>query len=346
MDLKQQYNIGDIRFHTVLLFNQEAVEACGTICHDLYGIYPTWRRPSTRRRRRRSPRGRCSRWPTAATACTRSSSTRTSRAWGWARWTTRRSRARNVMKTMMVQSLRSVPAGTDARGGQRRRRAAGHADNTFTTGTNPFLADSDGDCFDDNFEALRADQGFVAGNDKDARGCDPASPLTPGCVCRDTDGDGLSQYAEALREDAAPDLVDSDGDGIPDGLEARYGLDPLDAQRRAGHGRGRPPGRGRDPRRHAIPPGRDRTFFDREGYQYDDHRATAAPRRQRLLRLHRVQHRAGDAAAARRACRRATTCSSCGSPRRRESGGVHRLRRVADRLRLGPVRCPRACACR
>ncbi len=40
MELKDQYNVGDIRMHTVLLFNQEAVRLCGPICQDLYGTYP------------------------------------------------------------------------------------------------------------------------------------------------------------------------------------------------------------------------------------------------------------------------------------------------------------------
>ncbi len=40
IQLKSQYNIGDIRLHTVLVFNKAAVTACGLMCEDLYGTYP------------------------------------------------------------------------------------------------------------------------------------------------------------------------------------------------------------------------------------------------------------------------------------------------------------------
>ena len=61
---------------------------------------------------------------------------------------------------------------------------------------------------------------------RDARGCDPASPTTPGCVVRDLDGDGLSQFAEVFLQTSGT-LADTDRDGLPDGLEVRWGLDPL-----------------------------------------------------------------------------------------------------------------------
>ncbi len=43
----------------------------------------------------------------------------------------------------------------------------------------------------------------------------------------DIDGDGLSNWEEYLRQ-TDPTQSDSDGDGMPDGFESRYGLDPLD----------------------------------------------------------------------------------------------------------------------
>ncbi len=51
-------------------------------------------------------------------------------------------------------------------------------------------------------------------------------PANPNCDLNDTDGDGLSTCAEQyLGTDVG--IVDSDSDGIPDGLEVRYGFDPL-----------------------------------------------------------------------------------------------------------------------
>ena len=133
--------------------------------------------------------------------------------------------SRNVVKSLIARSLRSDPSGNGRVVDSDGDGLPDDQDQPFVHGTNQFIADSDGDCFDDNFEVIHSDLGFDPAV-KDIRGCDPASPLTRNCVCRDTDGDGLSQFAEAYLK-TRPGLVDSDGDGIPDGLEAQYGLDPL-----------------------------------------------------------------------------------------------------------------------
>jgi hypothetical protein len=271
MELKQQYNIGDLRLHTVLLFNLEAVRNCGPICQDIYGEYVRW--PG----RIPVPDG-----PVAARSI--------------ARWTleqlARRGNgvyqefndfsgigllnlgaldysslfSRNVMKTLMVQALSSEPGGegraVDADGDG----LIDERDTDFANQTSRFAADSDVDGFDDTFEVRRRDEGFRP-DQKDGRGCDPMSPLSPGCTPRDTDGDGLSQYAEAYLKTRAT-LVDSDADGLPDGLEARYGLDPLSPQG-AGldtDGDGVPDGL--ELRRGSHPTRRDLEFQERNAYQY------------------------------------------------------------------------------
>ncbi|MEW6432825.1 MAG: VWA domain-containing protein [Myxococcota bacterium] len=233
MELKQQYNIGDIRLHTVLLFNLEAVRACGPICQDVYGQYVRWPGPVA------VPDG-----PAAAKDI--------------ARWTLQQLAqrgngvyqefndftgigqlnlgaldysslfSRNVMKTLMVQALSSEPGDTDRVVDTDGDGLIDEQDNDFSNKTNKFFSDTDGDGFDDAFEVRSFDDGFRP-DTKDGRGCDPASPLTPNCTSRDTDGDGLSQWAEAYLK-TRPTLVDSDGDGVPDGLETRYGLDPLKPQ--------------------------------------------------------------------------------------------------------------------
>jgi len=273
MDLKQQHNIGDLRFHTVLLFNQAAVQACGSICTDIYGVYPTVAQ---------------SQYPAAAKQI--------------ATWTLKRMAERgngvyqefvnsdiqglglgaldytslaapNAMKTLLVQSLTSVPGGTQRKVDSDGDGLPDDADNTLLNGTSPFIPDSDGDCLDDNFEVRHKDQGFLAGNDLDVRGCDPRSPLTPNCVCRDTDGDGLSQFTEDYLK-TGTGLIDTDGDGVPDNLEVRYRLDPLT-----------PNVAGLDTDGDGIPdldeflaesdPTRpDRALFERDGYQYE---VTARP---------------------------------------------------------------------
>jgi len=277
MELKDQHNVGDVRMHTVLLFNQEAVRACGPICQDIYGVYPGVE-PA--------------RYPEAAKKV--------------AAWLLRRFAeigngvyqefndtaeisnlglgaldyssfaSRNVMKTLMVEALSSLPGDTGRVLDSDGDGVPDSIDNGFTLKTNPFVADSDGDCLDDGFEYRREDQGFRAANDLDARGCNPASPLTPNCVCRDTDGDGLSQFAEDFLR-TRTGIVDSDGDGVPDGMEARWGLNPLENSV-AGldtDGDGIPDAlelrAGSDPTR------RDKAFFERFGYQYETRIAEVRP---------------------------------------------------------------------
>lgn len=230
VDLKEQHNVGDVRLHTVLMFNEEAVRNCGPICQDVYGQYVRWPGPTP-----------VADGPAAAQRIA---------AWTLDQLAQRGNgvfqefknfsglaqlnlgaldysslASRNVLKSLVVQALSSEPGleqrqvDTDGDG------LPDEIDNDFSAHTNKNFIDSDEDGFDDTFEVRHFDEGFRA-DGKDGRGCNPQSPLTPGCTSVDTDGDGLSQYAETyLRTNAQ--TIDSDGDGIPDGLEVRYGLNPL-----------------------------------------------------------------------------------------------------------------------
>ncbi|MCS6912507.1 MAG: VWA domain-containing protein, partial [Myxococcota bacterium] len=85
-------------------------------------------------------------------------------------------------------------------------------------GTDPKLGDTDGDGFRDGFEEQRL-----------ARGFDPRLPSKPWYACSDRtdlDADGLLTCEEQVIG-TDPRLPDSDSDRMPDGLEVRYGLDPL-----------------------------------------------------------------------------------------------------------------------
>ncbi len=276
MELKLQYNIGDIRLHSVLLFNTEAVRACGPICQDLYGRYV------------RYPGGGAAPVPVADGPTA---------AHNIARWVLQQLALRgngvyqefndfygigqlslgaldysslmskNVMKTLLVQPMSSEPGEVDRVVDADGDGLPDTEDNDFSWKTNKFFADTDGDGFDDRFEVYRRDDGFRA-DQKDGRGCDPASPLTSGCVPRDTDGDGLSQYAEDYL-DTRTTLVDSDGDGIPDGLEVKYGLDPLKPQAAGLDTDGDTLPDSEEFRLGSNPIARDRPYLDKNAFQYE-----------------------------------------------------------------------------
>ena len=269
MELKRFHNIGDIRLHTILLFNEEAVRMCGMICQDLYGQYPNYTSPAN--------------YPQAAkriaTYLLRKMAERGNGVYqefidnagianlglGALDYTSLASR--NVMKNLLARSMSATPTDDQRVVDSDGDGLPDETDNDFTWKTNNFFQDSDGDCFDDNFEVMHRDDGFVA-DQKDGRGCDPASPLTPGCRCRDVDGDGLSQFAEGYLGTREM-LFDSDGDGVGDGDEVRYGLDPLSPTAGAldTDGDGLPDSV--EIRGDTSPIRSDARFYDRYAYQYE-----------------------------------------------------------------------------
>lgn len=275
VDLKTQYNVGDVRLNTVLMFNEESVRNCGPICQDIYGSYVRY--PGN---------GGAPITVTDGPAAAKNI----------ARWTLRELAqrgngvyqefndfaglgqlnlgvldysslfSRNVMKNLVLQSLSSEPGpdgrqvDTDGDG------TIDELDNDFTHNTIKTQADSDDDGFDDTFEIRHFDDGFRP-DQKDGRGCDPMSPLTPGCRARDTDGDGLSQYAETYLKTWST-LVDSDADGIPDGMEVRYGLDPVTRLLSGIDTDGDGTADSDEFRLGSNPVVRDKTFQEKSSYQY------------------------------------------------------------------------------
>ncbi|NVI98223.1 VWA domain-containing protein [Myxococcus sp. AM009] len=277
MELKDQHNVGDLRMHTVLLFNQEAVRACGPICQDIYGVYPGVAPAQYPEAAKKIAAWLLRRFADIGNGVYQEfNDTGEISNLGLGALDYSSFASRNVMKTLMVESLSSAPGDTSRVLDSDGDGVPDAIDNSFTLKTNTFVADSDGDCLDDGFESRREDQGFRAANHLDARGCNPASPLTPNCVCRDTDGDGLSQFAEDYLRTRAG-IVDSDGDGVPDGLEARWGLDPLENSVSGldTDGDGIPDAQelraGSDPTR------RDKAFHERFGYQYETRIAEVRP---------------------------------------------------------------------
>jgi hypothetical protein len=275
MELKSSHNIGDVRLHTVLLFNEEAVRNCGPMCQDLYGTYPN------------TP---AAQYPQAAHKIAQYILTKLAErgngiyqefddnagvanfSLGALDYSSLASR--NVMKTLLVRSMSAAPGDVDRVDDADGDGLPDSMDNNFyalsigrSWRSEQFFADTDGDCFDDNFEVMHYDDGFRP-DVKDGRGCDPMSPLTLNCACRDTDGDGLSQYAEDYLH-TRQTVVDSDGDGVPDGMEARYGLDPLVPQANGLDTDGDGNSDLAEFRADSNPIHRDTAFFDKNGYEYE-----------------------------------------------------------------------------
>jgi len=231
MSLKSTYNIGDIRLHTVLLFNQAAVAACGTICEDIYGVYP-----NTAVADYPAAAHKVAEWLLQQIALLGNGVYQefldgNIQSLGLGALDYSSLASRNVLKSLIVQSLRSEPAVT-------LRKVDSDGDGLPDDADQPYLyagselsqfnPDSNQDGFSDRFEVLHQGQGFKPGSpNKDLRGCDPTRTATLGCqYFTDSDGDGLTSWEEAYLG-THPNLIDSDGDGIPDGIEVRYGLDPL-----------------------------------------------------------------------------------------------------------------------
>ena len=106
----------------------------------------------------------------------------------------------------------------------------------FGRGTDPFLADTDGDGLLDGAEVVCGTDPLSYDMDGDGMpdGWEVAFGFDPGDAsdgALDADGDGLTNVDEYLNG-ASPTATDTDGDGTGDGVEVQRGSDPADGSDR------------------------------------------------------------------------------------------------------------------
>jgi hypothetical protein len=222
MSLKNEYHVAAVNLDTVLLLNPLAVQLCGLICEDVYGSYPGLNVSQFSQATFSVASYLLARMANIGNGVFQAFTNGQIQDLSLAGLDYASFASPNVMKNLFVQSLSTIPTPTGRVFDSDGEGLPDSVDNPYTDHTTPFNPDSDNDGFDDLFEVNHATEGFNPAV-PDLRGC-PASP--GGCSCNDTDGDGLSGCAEAFLG-TSQGITDSDADGIPDGLEVRYGFDPL-----------------------------------------------------------------------------------------------------------------------
>jgi hypothetical protein len=263
MQLQQQYNVGDIRFHTVLLYNIAAITACGAICQDVYGTYPGLPPSQYAVDTEKIATWLLQQMAARGNGVYQEFLDGNIQSLGLGALNYASLASRNVVKQLLVQNMTAYP-GTN--GWLIDSDGDGLTDDVeFSDKTNPFQVDSDGDCFSDGFEILHASEGF-----------DPLKPDSRGCVAptyqlctswSDTDGDGLSECEENYLGTSNL-LVNSNADGIPDGIKAKYGLNPMQSYQLNVDTDGDGIADLIEMRAGSSPVHSDRPFYQQYGYQY------------------------------------------------------------------------------
>lgn len=225
--------VADVRLHTVLMTNAPTWAACGPACESLplFGL-PTvrWPGPTPVASQPDALAAEARYLLKELTARGDGTFAEFASADGLASMRFEPARFESLASPNVLRELIAEPRSAVASNGRWVLDEDGDGvpnEEEATLGTDARSADTDGDGFTDRFEVDRAAQGFDA-RVKDARGCDPLSALTPNCLPRDVDGDGVSNFAEAFLG-TGETFADSDLDGFPDGLELKYGLDPATA---------------------------------------------------------------------------------------------------------------------
>ena len=155
--------MGDIRLHTVLLFSDQGVATCnaiGLLCQDIYGVYPNTAPADYPLAARQVARWLLQQLAARGNGVFQEFRNQDIQNLGLGALDYTSLARKNVLKTLIVQ----LPAQRAQReregGGQRRGRPQDDQDQPFVNGSNQFIGDSDGDCFDDDFEVIHSDLGL------------------------------------------------------------------------------------------------------------------------------------------------------------------------------------------
>jgi hypothetical protein len=234
MALKSEFNVGDVRIDTVLLLNQQAVQICGSLCTDVYGIWPGLNPATYPEETFKAASWLLQQIAALGNGTFQAFTNNQIQTLSLAGLDYASLASPIVMKNLFVQSLTSVPTPTGRIFDSDGDGLPDTIDNSFTIGTSAFDADTVSDCIGDQFKYLHEDEGF-----NPVCSSALASPMNGGCyvsgtcegnagngcICSDGDGDGLPDDVEAILG-TSDILADSSGDGIPDPLKARYGFNP------------------------------------------------------------------------------------------------------------------------
>jgi hypothetical protein len=233
MSLKTAFNVGDLRIDTVLLLNEQAVQICGAMCTDVYGVWPGVNQADYPQETFKAAQWLLQQVAALGNGTFQAFTNGQIQDLSLAGLDYASLASPAVMKNLFVQAVTSVPTP-----GGRIYDSDGDGlpdtvDNSFTLGTSSFDPDTLHDCIGDDFAVVNKNDGFTT-SCADSRGqCFVAGscagsytngdPCSTGCS--DGDSDGLTDSDEAILG-SSDSLADSDGDGIPDVIEARYGFDP------------------------------------------------------------------------------------------------------------------------
>jgi len=277
MNLQQQYNVADIRVHSILLWNEVNIRTLGlTEQQDLFGDMGAVPDPEVAAHDVAKHllgeiadhgHGTFQEFTTLAQI-----------QLGTLDYTSLASPF--VLKNLIVDNMSAHPrAGGDVPDSDG-DGLPDDLDNQTSAGTKMYAlsqdqskaVDSDQDGFDDNFEYAHTQQGFDPVKPDERGAVDTADHLAT-CTDRDTDGDGLSECAEEYLSgphgECDTTLVDSDTDGVPDGLEVRYGLNPAQAESPLQDSDGDGVPDLQEIRAHTDPHVSDSDLAGQESYRYD-----------------------------------------------------------------------------